>query len=188
MRTKALFFLTLAASLLMLGSCADIKMTKDLYDDWWPIHASGSQETDYFTARWDGDLDDFGNIEVTFVDKTDPSLSFVKAINYYALSFVKNREAFCYINISRRTPVSSGYYKFYVKDKKIYFEKPNDAGRGSGEYEEGQDITFTDKDHVKIGNVLYERYSVYYENSVRSRVTELVPYDGRIPVVAYEQF
>lgn len=185
MKTKAIFFLTLAASLLMLGSCADMKMTKDLYDDWWPIHASGSQETEYFSARWDGDLNNFGNIDITFVDKNDPSITYVETKNYLALSFTKGRESFRYIDVSTRTPTASRYYKFYVKDSKIYFELPSDTGRGSGDYDEGHAITFTDKDHVKIDNVLYERYSVYHDRN--KAVKELVPYDGRIPVVAYEE-
>ena len=185
MRTKALFFLTLAASLLLLGSCADMKLTKDLYDDWWPIHASGSQENAYFTARWDGDLNNFGNIDITFVDKSDPTITYVETKNYYALSFTKGRESFRYIDVSTRTPVASRYYKFYVKDKKIYFEVQSETGRGSGDYDEGHDITFTDKDHVKIDNVLYERYSVYHDRN--QEVKELVPSDGRIPVVAYEE-
>ena len=185
MISKVQFFLTFALSLLMMSSCEDLKMTNDIYDDWWPIHASGSQETDHFTARWDGDLDNFGNIEVTFVDKTDPSLKYVQTKNYYALSFVKGRESFCYIDISHRTPVASRYYKFYIKDKKIYYESPSDSGRGSGQYDEGHDISFQDKDHMQIGSVKYERYSVYYENNKIKK--ELAPCDGRIPVVAFEE-
>lgn len=188
MRSKVVFFLTFALSLLMMSSCEDSSMTKDIYDDWWPIHASGSQETEFFTAHWDGDLNNFGNIDVTFVDKTDPSLTYVQTKNYYALSFVKGRESFCYIDISDRTPQGSRYYKFQIKDKKIYFEVPSDSGRGSGTFDEGHDITFLDKDHVKIDNVKYERYSVYYEkNKSSNKTTELAPYDGRIPVVSYAE-
>ena len=187
MRFKSLFFLSLAAGMLMLASCADMKMTKDIYDDWWPIHAKGSQEANHFAASWDGDLDNYGAIRVTFNDTDNMGLSYSQYMYYKALSFAKDRKAFCYIDISDRDYPASRYLNFYIKDQKIYFEKLNEAGRGNGEYEEGKDIKFLDKDHMLIDGVTYERYAVYYENKVRSRVTSArPPIDGRIPVMIYE--
>lgn len=74
MRIKVFHLFFLAATLLMTASCDDSKTVKNLYDDWWPVHASGSQENDYFKATWDGDLNSNGGIEVTFVDKTNPTI------------------------------------------------------------------------------------------------------------------
>ena len=163
MRIKVFHLVFLAAALLMTASCADNTTVKNLYDDWWPVHASGSQENEYFKAQWDGDLNANGGIDVTFVDKTNPSIRYTQTIYYKALSFKKDHKHFTYIDVSSRDYPSSKLLLFYVKDSQIYFEKMNDAGRGSGEYEEGKDINFTNKDHVKIGNVTYERFSVYYE-------------------------
>jgi len=183
MRIKVFHLVFWAAALLMAASCADNTTVKNLYDDWWPIHASGSQETEYFKAQWNGDLNSNGGIEVTFVDKTNPNLSYTKTVYYEALSFKKDRKHFTYIDISSNDYTSSKQLLFYVKDSKIYFEKPNGAGRGSGEYEEGQDIKFQDKDHVKIGDVIYERFSVYYQAHRPYGSTEVMLTE--IPVSVY---
>ena len=163
MRIKVFHLVFLAAALLMAASCEDSKTVKNLYDDWWPVHASGSQENDYFKASWDGDLNSNGGIDVTFVDKTNPSIRYTQTIYYKALSFKKDHKHFTYINISSKDYTASKLLLFYVKDKQIFFEKMTDSGRGSGEYEDGKDISFVNNDHVKIGNVTYERFSVYYE-------------------------
>lgn len=184
MRIKVFHLFFLAATLLMTASCDDSRTVKNLYDDWWPVHASGSQENDYFKATWDGDLNSNGGIEVTFVDKTNPTIHYTQMIYYKALSFKKDHKHFTYIDVSSMDYTSSRQLLFYVKDKKIYFEKMNNAGRGSGEYEEGKDINFVNDDHVKIENVTYERFSVYYEahrpyGSKEAILTE-------IPIAVYE--
>jgi len=186
MRFKSLFILSMAAGMLLLGSCTESSSNNKLYDDWWPIHASGSMDDGYFTASWNGDLDSFGAIGVIFTSKTDPNLTYNQFVYYKALSFSQERKAFCYIDISTRDYKASKYLDFYIKSKKIYFEKLNDVGRGNGEYEEGQDFKFLDNDHIQIGTVQYERYSVYYENRVRNRTSEYAPVEGRIPVMIYE--
>ena len=188
MRFKTILSLALLSGiLLLLASCnTDTRTTRNLYDDWWPVHASGSQETEFFTARWDGDLDAYGRIEVTFVDKSAPTRQYTQDIFYDALSFKSDHKTFCYISISSREYTSSKALKFYVKDKKIYFEKRKESGRGSGEYEEGKDIAFTDDDHVRIDGVTYERYSVYYE---KHRPYGSITEDRictEIPVMIYE--
>jgi len=184
MRIKVFHLVFLAATLLMTASCGDSQTVKNLYDDWWPVHASGSQETEYFKAQWDGDLNSNGGIDVTFVDKTNPTLSYTKTVYYKALSFKKDHKHFTYIDISTLDYTASKQLLFYLKDKQIFFEIAGNTGRGTGEYEEGQDINFTDKDHVKIGKVTYERFSVYYEahrpyGSKEVMLTE-------IPVAVYE--
>lgn len=186
MRFKTILSLSLLAGALLLASCSeDTRTTRNLYDDWWPVHAAGSQENELFTARWDGDLSHYGGIEVTFVEKNNPSRTYTQFIYYKALSFKSDHKTFSYISISTRDYTSSKALKFYIKDKKIYFEKMNEAGRGSGEYEEGKPISFVDDDHVKIDNVTYERYSVYYEKH-RNYPDHSDMIRTEIPVMIYE--
>ena len=186
MRMRFSYLVLLAFTLLLAGSCSeDSKTVKNIYDDWWPVHATGSQESAYFTAHWDGDLNDKGNIKVTFVDKTNPDIKFTETLNYKALSFKKDRKHFNYIDISTNDYTASKQLLFYVKDKKIYFEKTNEAGRGTGEYEEGKDITFVNNDHMKIDGVTYERFSVYYE-AHRTTPSSQSAILTEIPISVYE--
>lgn len=162
MKHKSLLFLSVLYILLLLPSCGDLKQVRDLYDDWWPVRASGSAENDYFSASWDGDLGIHGDIVVKYVDKTDPRLFYEETRYYPALSFSKKEKAYCTISIQSLGNRQTGkYMKFKVEDGKIYFEKPNKSGRGSGEFDDGQDLTFLSDDRVKIGNVTYERYDVF---------------------------
>jgi len=164
MRIRFFHLVFLAVALLLASSCSeDSKTVKSIYDDWWPVHASGSWESEYFTGHWDGDLNSKGDIKITFYDKTNPEIKYTETFNYKALSFKKDRKHFNYIDISSFDYTASRQLLFYVKDKKIYFEKANETGRGTGEYEDGKDITFLDNDHMKIAGVTYERFSVYYE-------------------------
>lgn len=185
MRNQVLHLVMLAGVLLLAASCSpDTKMTKNLYDDWWPVHASGSQENEFFRASWNGDLDANGGIAVTFTDKNNPSISYTQTFYYKALSFKKDRKHFTYIDISSLDYTASKLLQFYIKDQKIYFEKTNEAGRGSGEYEEGRDIAFVNNDHVTIGSVTYERFSVYYEAHRPYGSSEVILTE--IPVSVYE--
>ena len=59
--------------------------------------------------------------------------------------------------------------KYYIEDGKIYLEKANEEGKGSGEYMEGQDISFPNDYTLKIGNVTYESYAHYNERTHASR-------------------
>ena len=177
---KKFFLFSALISLLVLSSCSeDIRITKNLYDDWWPVRASGTYESNYYKASWDGNLDKRGGIVVLFVNKTNPSLNYEDTQYYPALSFNKTKETFCYVYIQNRSDVqSSKDLKFYVEDGKIYFEKMKDNGRGSGEYLEGLDIAFQGDNIVKIGNVTYERYSYY---KTHASTSDLGPGD-RIPI------
>lgn len=187
MRFKTILSLSFLAGVLLLASCNDdTRTTRNLYDDWWPVHAAGSQENDMFSARWDGDLSVYGGIEATFVDKNNPSRKYTQIIYYKALSFKSDRKTFNYITISSREYTSSRALKFYVKDKKIFFEKMSETGRGTGDYEEGKDISFVDDDHVKIDGVTYERYSVYYEKHRPYGSTTEDRICTEIPVMIYE--
>jgi len=166
MKRIALFSFFLLAAVLLTSSCGeDFRTTRNLYDNWWPVHAQGSMETEYFTATWNGDLNSHGSIDAVFKSKTNPDLQYTQTISYRALYFQKDRKHFVYITINSMNFVQSKPLLFYVKDKKIYFEKMNEAGRGSGEYEEGKSISFVDEDHLKIEGVTYERYSVYREKN-----------------------
>jgi len=171
-------------AIILLSSCSeDVKITRKLSEDWWPIHASGSVTGDYFSATWDADLDGYGKVDVTYYDNTTPSIFYVESKYYNALSFEDDGKNFRYIDISTNDPVAGRFLRYYVKDKKIYFELPNDTGRGSGDYDEGQDISFQGDDILKIGNVTYERFSVYYEKHLKSNgsgTSEMV----RIPITS----
>ena len=186
MRKRFLLFIFMAAVLILTGSCSEDSQTvKNIYDNWWPIHATGSEENTYFKASWNGDLNSSGAITITFFDKTDPGISYKETRYYKALAFNKDRKHFNYIDISTYEYKSGKQLLFYVKDGKIFFEKANDAGRGTGQYEEGKDISFPDKDHMMIEGVTYERFAVYYEkhrpygDKEKAILTE-------IPIAVYE--
>lgn len=186
MRKRFLQFFFMAAVLMLAGSCSeDSQAVKNIYDNWWPIHATGSEENTYFKANWNGDLNGQGAIVITFVDKSDPNIKYNESRYYKALAFNKDRKHFNYIDISTFEYTASKQLLFYVKDGKIFFEKANDAGRGTGQYEEGKDISFPDKDHMMIDGVTYERFSVYYEkhrpygDKEKAILTE-------IPIAVYE--
>lgn len=176
MKAKVLFSLFLLAGVLLTSSCADdFSVPNHLNDNWWPVHAQGSQETDLFTASWDGDLNPHGSIDVVFKSKKNPDITYTQPVSYKALFFQKDKKHFVYITISSLNYVKSRPLQYYVKDKKIFFEKMNELGRGSGEFEEGKSISSIDKDHMKIEGVTYERYSVYREKHSSSGSKEYLP-------------
>ena len=100
MKTKAPFVLPLLSVLLLTASCSDLNLQKDLYGDWWPVHAAGSRSNDVFSATWDGDLGIHGDIVVTYVNKTNSSLNYEDKLYYPMLSFSKKRNAFCTVSIA----------------------------------------------------------------------------------------
>lgn len=165
MKHNVLSLIVLLAALPALFSCSDLRQTKDLYDEWWPVHASGSYENSQFTARWDGNLGIHGDISVTFVNKDVPDITYQETRYYEMLSFSKARKGYCTISIESlgNMHATSKYLQFYIKDKKLFLEIPNSSGRGTGEYAEGVDISFPDDNTVKIGTVTYERYSYFKE-------------------------
>lgn len=182
MRYKSILFIAILSCMAVFTSCVDAKLTKDLYDDWWPVHATGSFNSDYFTAQWNGALNKRGGIEVTFQSTTNPSLNYKDYVYYPALEFSKSK-GYCTFDIKTLDVVASKYNKFQVKDGKLFLEKTNQAGRGTGEFGEGLDLTFLSENEVKIGDVTYQRYSYYREqNPLYGK--ELGPGD-RIPVKIY---
>ena len=186
MRSKFFLLIPMFCCLLVFSSCVDTKTTKNLYDDWWPIHASGSFSSEYFKASWDGDLNKHGGIEVTYQSTTNPALNYKEDIYYPALKFSKKQKGFCYISLKDLLNITaSKYLKFYVKDGQVFLEKVNDAGRGTGEYQEGKTVTFQGDDIVKIGDVTYQRYSAYRQaHKLSTSSDDLAPGD-EIPIKVY---
>lgn len=182
---KRITVFALLAAFLLSACGPDIQITRKLNDDWWPIHASGDVKGDFFSAQWDADLDGYGKVDVTYYDNTTPSIFYVESKYYPALSFEDDGKNFRYIDISTKEPVAGRYLRYYVKNKKIYFELANETGRGSGEYDDGHDISFESKDILKIGNVTFERFSVYYEKHLKSNTTSISE-TGRIPITCYQ--
>lgn len=186
MRFKTLTLISTLAGLLLLSSCQDTSISRNIIDDWWPIHAKGTFDNGFFTASWDNDLGLRGGLTVTFTSKTDPSMQYTDTRYYKALSFASDRKTFQYISIQNLDYESSRSLKYYIKDKKIYFETMTEAGRGSGEFEEGKDIKFLTDDTVLIDGVTYERYSSYKRRMLTSGDEQLpICSDGRIPVMVY---
>jgi len=187
MKIKPITLISFLAGLLFLSACEDAKITRNLYDDWWPIHATGSFDDGHFTAKWDSDLSTRGGVQVTFTSKTDPSLNYNRTLYYSGLSFASDRKTFQYITIKDLEYEGSKSLKYYVKDKKIYFEIMNEAGRGTGEYQEGKDLKFTSDDRILIDGVTYERYSAYVVRTATGGSSEKIPIspDGRIPIKIY---
>ena len=183
MHCKPVLFLSLIASFLLLSACSeDFKTTKNLYTDWWPVHASGSSESDLFSATWDGDLDKHGSIEVTFKHKTDPSVTYTQTINYKALSFSKSKEKFCYVDLNDQYAASK-YLSFYIEDGNIFMEKLDQNGK----YDDGKPIKFQDENILKIGNVTYHKYSYYKEKHPSQFGRSSAADDNeRIPISRYE--
>ena len=163
MKRISLLFLALFPALLLISSCADFRQTKDLYDDWWPVHASGTFNNGKFSAKWDGDLGVHGDIVITYVSINNPSLSYDDTKYYPAYQFSKKKKAFCTVTIESLSDMHAltKFLGFKVKDGTIYFEIPNERGKGSGEYDEGHPLKFINDDTVQIGDVTYERYKVF---------------------------
>ena len=162
MKSKSICIFAFLSVLLLLPACSDVKLTNDLYDDWWPVHASGSYDDNRFTARWDGDLGIHGDIKVNYVNKNNASLSYDDVVYYPMVSFSKKRKAFCTVTLQSLGDMrQSKYLKFEVKDGKLFYEKSDERGKGTGEFGEGQDLNFLSGDVVRIGNITYERYSYF---------------------------
>lgn len=184
MRTKTNLFLVFLSALLFCSCSEDLKNTKNLYDDWWPVHASGSAQNDRFTATWDGDLSRSGCITVTFVDRESPDLSYTRDLYYPAYSFKKRSKSFSTVDISSRDYVSSRPRKFYLEDGRIFFETTDGNGIGTGSYDEGHAFRFLNDDTFLLEGVTYERYSVW---SARNKIQsdKLRNNGDRIPVSIY---
>lgn len=162
MKTKSVYFFAMLSAAFLLASCSDFKLQKDLYGDWWPVRASGSVDNDQFSATWDGNLGVHGDILVTYVSKKNPNLSYEDTRYYPMLSFNKSQKKFCTVTLQSLGDMRAGRYrKFEVKGGQIFFEQANDQGKGTGEFGEGEDLTFLEDDVVKIGKVTYERYEYF---------------------------
>lgn len=163
MKRFSILSLTLLSAMLFLSSCADMKQTKDLYDDWWPVHASGTFENDNFTAKWDGNLGVRGDILIKYVSKKNPSMSYEDKKYYPALSFSKSEKTYSTISIESLGDMHNILkgLNFKVKGGMIYFEKANDRGKGTGELDEGRPLKFINDNTVQIGDVTYERYKYF---------------------------
>ena len=187
MHFKSFTLLSVLAGLLLLTGCQDTSIKHNIIDGWWPIHAAGSFDNGHFTANWDGDLNTRGGINITFVSKTDPSMTYDDMLYFKALRFEKDRKTFQYLSIQKLEYEASRSLKYYIKDRKIYFEIMNEAGRGTGEYEEGKDIKFLNDDRVLIDGVTYERYAAYRRRVVAGGEDKLpIAPDGSIPVFIYK--
>lgn len=188
MHFKTFNLLAILSAVLFLSSCADTTIKRNLADDWWPIHATGTFDDGYFTASWDSDLGARGGLFITFTNKTDPSLKYDDVWYFDALSFAKDHKTFQYISIRNLDYETSRALKYYIKDKKIYFEIKNEAGRGTGEYGEGKDIKFLDDDRVLIDGVTYERYEAHVRRlaAEKDATRPLITPEGRIPVSIYQ--
>ena len=165
MKRITLLFLALIPTLLIFSSCADLRQTKDLYDNWWPVHASESFENDNFTAQWNGNLGIHGDILVKYVSKKNPSLYYEDTKYYPAYVFSKAKKTYGTISIESLGDTHSLLkgLQFKVKDGMLYLEKPNDRGKGTGEFDEGHPLKFIDDNTVQIGGVTYERYKYFKE-------------------------
>ena len=164
MKIKSFYFLSLLAGFFLLSSCSDLKQQKELYGDWWPVHASGSLDNEQFTARWDSDLGVHGDIVITFTDKKNPKLTYEDTQYYPMLSFSKKQKKYCTVSLQSLGDMKASRYRsFEIKDGKISLEKAGSNGRGNGEFTEPMDLTFLEDDVVRIGDVTYERYA-YFKN------------------------
>ena len=165
MKRSPLLLLVLFSSLLFLSSCGDLKQTRDLYDDWWPVRASGSYENEKFSAQWNGALGVHGDIVIKYVNKSNPSLFYEETKYYPAYKFSKQKKTFSTISIESLgdTHTLLRGLKFEVKKGMIYFEKANDRGKGTGEFDEGHTLQFLDDNTVQIGDVQYQRYQYFKE-------------------------
>ena len=163
MKRFSILSLTLLSAMLFLSSCADMKQTKDLYDDWWPVHASGTFENDNFTAKWDGNLGIHGDILIKFVSKKNPALSYEDTKYYPAYEFSKSKKTYSTISIESLGDMHTVLkgLEFKVKGGMIYFEKANDRGKGTGELDEGRPLKFINDNTIQIGDVTYERYKYF---------------------------
>ena len=83
MKTKTLIALASCFLLMAAVSCSEQQsFTQKITGDWWPVHASGSIDNEVFSASWDGDLGERGEIQITMVSKSDPS-RIVTSMKYY---------------------------------------------------------------------------------------------------------
>lgn len=162
MKSKFCFPFFIFLALLFAPSCSDFNLQKDLYGDWWPVHASGSAENGQFAATWNGALGVHGDIVVKFVNKNNASLNYEDTRYYPMLSFSKKRKAFCTVTLESLGDMQASRYRnFEIKDGTIFFEKGDKNGKGTGEMDEGHALTFMEEDVVKIGEVTYERYAYF---------------------------
>ena len=136
-------------------------------------------------SSWNGDLDKHGNIEVTFKNKNNPSVTYTQTISYMALSFSKSREKFCYIDLNDNY-ASSRYLKFEIKDGMIYMEKLRDDGGKAGEMEDGKPIELKDENILVIGGVTYQKYSYYKDTHPNQFKSSIFQDNERIPILSYK--
>lgn len=190
MKTKSLIALTGIFLLLLTGCSEQQSFTKKITGDWWPVHASGSIDNDVFSASWNGDLGEHGDIEVSYVSKSNPSHIVKQYIFYPALSFGKDsrkNDAMRYLDIRSLYEIIAGKYRKYkVSDGIIFIETVNDNGTPTGEFDQGHPYAFIDKNTLKIDDVTYQAYSYYKETHPRNPVSELSDDSGLIPVMVYE--
>ena len=190
MKIKALLLVS-TISLVFLSACSEEQQfTKKIEGQWWPVHASGSIDTDIYSAKWDGDLDEHGSIEVSYVSKSNPSTVIKQRKFYPAFIFGKDNrrnDAVRRLDISNLYEIkASKYLKYKVEDGNLFIEKVNENGTPTGEFGEGQPYKFKDKYNLMIGNVTYMEYTRYRELHPHSISTELSGDSGLIPIKIYE--
>ena len=191
MKTKTLIALASCFLLMIAASCSEQQtFTKKITGDWWPVHASGSIDTDVLSAVWDGDLGEHGDIEISYVSKSNPE-RVIKQVRFYpALSFGKDNrknDAMRYLDIRSLYEIKAGkYLKYKIEGGKIFIETTNENGTPTGEFGEGRTYKFIDKNTLMIDQVKYQNYNYYRETHRKSTVAELSDDSGLIPVMVYE--
>ncbi len=185
MKTKSLIILA-GLFLFFCTSCSEQhSFTKKITGDWWPVHASGSMDNEVFTASWDGDLGDHGEIIVVCTSKDNPSLTVKKTVFYPALSFSKDtrkNESVRTVDLSSRDLKTSNYLKYKVENGTFYMETVSAEGTPTGEFGEGQSYKFLDDNTLKIGNVTYEAYSYYRKKHQSNSIVEMGGDSDYLPI------
>ena len=191
MKTKTLIALASCFLLMAAVSCSEQQsFTQKITGDWWPVHASGSIDNEVFSASWDGDLGERGEIQITMVSKSDPS-RIVTSMKYYpALSFGKDNrknDALRYLDIRSLVQIKEGkYLKYKIDNGLLFIETTNENGTPTGEFDSGHPYKFMDKNTIKIDDVIYEEYSYYKETHKSNPVVEISDDSGLIPVMIHE--
>jgi len=191
MKTKTLIALASFILLTVAASCSEEQaFIKKITGDWWPVHASGSVDNDLYSATWNGDLGEHGDIEISFTSKTFPDKVIKQVLFYPALSFGQDNrknDALRYLDIRSLYEIKPGkYLKYKVSNGTIFIETTNENGTPTGEFDEGHPYKFLDKNNLQIDNVIYQNYAYYRETHRKTTAAEIGDDSGLIPVMVSE--
>lgn len=190
MKFKALL-VSATVLLALLASCSEeSSFNKKIPGDWWPVHASGSLETDVYTASWNGDLDEHGSIEVTYVSKSNPDITVKQRRFFPALRFGKDNrkhEAMNYLDIRNLTNIKAGkFLKYKVENGTLFIEKTDENGSPTGELDQGHPYKLVDENTLTVDQVTYQIYDYYKKMHPYNPVVDISDDSGLIPVMEYE--